>query len=277
MEVQIDQVNEYYQLAKNLALEYGPKLLLAVLTLILGLWLSNKFVKVVKKLMLKNNLDPSLIPFLTSLLNIGLKVLVLISVASMVGIETTSFVAILGAAGLAVGLALQGSLSNFAGGVLTLIFKPYKVGDLIEAQGHMGEVMEIHIFVTKLKTYNNELVIIPNGSLSNGDIINYSALGVRRVKISIGVSYKDDIKKAKNVIINTLKKNTKVLRDPEPFVGVNEFGDSSINLAVRAWCKAEDYWDVYYECMEACKYALDENGITIPFPQRDVHMIEAKK
>jgi small conductance mechanosensitive channel len=190
----------------------------------------------------------------------------------MVGIATTSFVAVLGAAGLAIGLALQGSLANFAGGVLILIFKPYTVGDLIEAQGHLGVVKEVQIFNTILLTPNNKRVIIPNGALSNGSTVNYSAEGDLRVDLTIGIAYESDIPKAKEVLVKMMQENPKVLDDPAPMAAVAELADSSVNLAVRPWCTTADYWGVYFETTEQAKRVLESNGIRIPFPQRDVHL-----
>ena len=196
------------------------------------------------------------IPFLKSLASWVLKILLFISVASMVGIATTSFVAVLGAAGLAIGLALQGSLSNFAGGVLLLIFRPYKVGDLIESQGHVGKVKEIQIFNTILTTFQNKTIIIPNSVVSSNSMTNISGNGTSRVDMEIGISYGSDIDKAKEVILNTVSKNEKVLKDPACAVGVNALADSSVNLLVMPWCKSEDYWDVYFGVREEIKKAL---------------------
>lgn len=251
---------------------YGPKVLLALIVLIVGFAIINKLVKFSGKMMDKNKVDVSLRSFLKSLINILLKALLIISAASMIGIETTSFVAIVGAAGLAVGLALQGTLANFAGGVLILIFKPYKVGDLIEAQGHLGKVKEIQIFVTILTTFENKTVIIPNGAISNGNITNYSTQGKIRVDLLMGISYGANIKKAKEVLENVLINHPKVLKEPAPFVGVESLGDSSVNLAVRPYSTVDDYWEVYFDIYEQGKIALDQNGIEIPFPQMDVHL-----
>ena len=201
-----------------------------------------------------------------------LKVLLFLSVATMVGIETTSFIAIFSAATLAIGLALQGSLSNFAGGVLLLVFKPYKVGDLIEAQGHLGVVKRIQIFNTILLNPQNKTIIVPNGAVAGNSVINYSEEGILRVDLSAGISYDSDIREAKNVLMKVLESNPKVLKDPAPFVGVSELGDSSVNFAVRPWSTVADYWDVYFSINEEVKYALDNAGISIPFPQVDVHM-----
>ena len=261
---------EIFNQAKEYILEYGINVVGAILVLIVGLWIIKRIARSANSTFKKRNMDDSLRPFLTGLISIGLKVLLLISVAGMVGIKTTSFIAIIGAAGLAVGLALQGSLANFAGGVLILIFKPFKTGDLIEAQGHLGVVKEIQIFVTKLIDPQNRLVIIPNGVLSNGDIRNYTELGQVRVDLSIGIAYDSDIKKAKEALLEVLHSHDKVLRDPKPFVGVQELADSAINLAVRPYAKPEDYWEVYFDVYEDGKLALDKAGIGIPFPQLDV-------
>ena len=260
----------------ELVVAYAPKLLLAVVTLIVGLWIIGLITNVARKSMEKTKADKTLIPFISNLISWGLKVLLFISVASMIGIATTSFIAVLGAAGLAVGLALQGSLANFAGGVLILIFKPYNVGDLVEAQGHLGVVKEVQIFNTILLTPNNKRVIIPNGAVSNGSIVNYSAEGMLRVDLVIGIAYESDIPKAKEVLYNAMADHELVLKDPASTVAVSALADSSVNLVVRPWCKATDYWQVYFDITETAKTALEASGITIPFPQRDVHLYEHK-
>ena len=265
-------IQAYTDQAIALVMNYAPQVLMAIVVLIIGLWIINRLVSVVSKMMKKRGMDESLQPFIKSLMGIGLKAMLLISVAGMVGIETTSFVAVIGAAGLAVGLALQGTLANFAGGVLILIFKPYKVGDLIEAQGHVGWVEEIQIFVTILKTPDTRTVIVPNGAMSNGDITNNSKLGKMRVNLVMGISYESSIKQAREVLLKVMNDHPKVMQDPAPSVGVLELGDSSVNLAVHPHCKAEDYWDVYFDVYENGKEALDAANITIPFPQLDVHM-----
>lgn len=258
----------------DLALELAPKLALAIITLLVGLWIIKGLTKVLKVSMERSKVDPTLIPFMGSLVSWMLKVLLFISVASMIGIATTSFVAVLGAAGLAVGLALQGSLANFAGGVLIMIFKPYKVGDLIKSQGHLGVVKEVQIFNTILLSPQSKQIIIPNGAVSNGSIVNYTVEGLIRVDLTVGVSYDADIDQTKAVLMDVLKNNDKVLKDPAPFVGVSEMADSSVNFAVRPHCHPEHYWDVYFEVNESMKKALDKNAIAIPFPQRDVHLIQ---
>lgn len=265
---------KYYDLALELVVQRGPKILLAFIVLIIGLRLIKFVVKLMNRGFEARNLDVTLRPFLSNLINWALKVLLLVTVAGMVGIANTSFVAIIGAAGLAIGFALQGTLANFAGGVLILVFKPFKVGDLIEAQGHLGVVEEIEIFVTKILTPDNRLVIIPNGALSNGSLKNLTAKDSVRVDLTIGIAYDEDVKLARTLLIEVMKSHAKVLKDPAPFVGVAELADSAINLAVRPWCAPADYWDVYFDVLEGSKDALDKAGITIPFPQRDVHLYQ---
>lgn len=256
----------------NLAVEYGPKLLLAIIVLIAGLWIIKLVLKGTDKAMERSNIDISLRKFLKSLFSIMLKALLLISVASMIGIATTSFVAIIGAAGLAVGLALQGGLANFAGGVIILIFKPFKVGDFLDAQGYTGTVHEITIFTTVLKTPDNKTVIIPNGALSNGSMVNYSTEPKRRVDMVFGIGYGDSIEKAKQVLTRLADSDPRVLKDPAPQIVVGELGDNSVNFNMRLWCESADFWGVYFDTHEKVKLAFDEAGISIPFPQRDVHL-----
>jgi small conductance mechanosensitive channel len=253
--------------------EYGPKVLGAIAIWIIGSWVIKMLLKGVKKAMNKGDYDESLKKFLTNLISWILKVVLIVVVLGTVGVETTSFAAILAAAGLAIGLALQGSLGNFAGGVLLMIFKPIKIGDLIEAQGELGVVKEIEIFTTKLLTPTNKEVIIPNGALSNGNIVNYSSEGVLRVDLTFGVSYDADIKQTKEVLMKVLSSNPKVLQDPAPSVNVSELADSSVNFAVRPWCTVADYWDVYFATHENVKIALDAAGIEIPYP----HAVEIQK
>jgi small conductance mechanosensitive channel len=270
----MDKMESLYLKGYELGLEYAPRLALAIITLIVGLWIIGGVTRLFQASMKKSKVDATLIPFMNNLCSWILKLLLFISVASMVGIATTSFIAVLGAAGLAIGLALQGSLSNFAGGVLVMIFKPYKVGDLIETEGHLGVVKEVQIFNTIIVSPQNKQIIIPNGLSSNGSIVNYTAEGQLRVDLTIGIAYDADISKAKSVLLNVLTQHDKVLSEPAPFVGVVELGDSSVNLAVRPYCKVEDYWDVFFDINEQMKVALDNNSITIPFPQRDVHLIQ---
>jgi small conductance mechanosensitive channel len=263
----------YIEKLWELIIEYSPKIITALVILIVGLFIIGLISKMTRRIMKRQKVDETLQKFLSNLLNWTLKVLLFVMVASKLGVETTSFAAIIGAAGLAIGLALQGSLSNFAGGALIMIFKPFKVGDLIEAQGELGVVKEIQIFTTLINSPTNKLIIIPNGALSNGNITNYSAEGKLRVDLTIGVSYDADIKQTKDVLMNVLTSNPKVLQDPAPTVNVSELADSSVNFAVRPWSSVADYWDVYFGITEECKEALDKAGIEIPYP----HSVEIHK
>lgn len=273
----MEKIDIYVEQGTKMAIEYAPNLALAIVTLVIGIWVINAVVKFLKKTMTKREADPSLIPFLGSLANVILKAMLFISVASMVGIQTTSFVAILGAMGLAVGLALQGSLGNFAGGVLILMFKPFKVGDVIDAQGFLGSVTGIQIFNTILHTPDNKKIIIPNGAISSGPITNYSAEDKRRVDLLFGIGYGDDIKKAKDILSKIIAEDSRIINEPaEPFIAVKELGDSSVNIVVRAWANASDYWGIYFDMQEKVKLTFDKEGISIPFPQRDIHMFQEK-
>ncbi len=256
--------------AVKLVVSYGPKLLLAIVVLFGGFWIIKKLTKLIAKLMEKRNVDISLRSFLHSIINVALKILLIISVLQMVGVETTSFVAMLGAAGLAIGMALQGSLSNFAGGVLILLFKPYKVGDLIEAQGYTGTVDDIQIFTTKLKTAQGRIIIIPNAALSNGNIVNHTVNGTNRVDIIFSIDYNADIDLAKQTLLDVAKNAPGALQDPPAVCVVYSLGDSSVNIRQSTYCNPPDYWDVYFYNMEQGKKALDKAGVNIPFPQMDV-------
>ena len=247
-------------------MEIGPNILMAILIYIIGSWVIKKIVKVAKKMMAKSNYEESLQRFLLNLIGWALKIFLIITVIAKLGVETTSFAALIAAAGLAIGMALQGSLSNFAGGVLLMIFKPYKIGDLIEAQDSLGVVKEIEIFTTKIVTPDNKLTIIPNGAMANGNITNYTAEGKIRVDTVVGVGYEADIKQTKEVLMEIMTSNPKVLKDPAPSVNVCELAESSVNFAVRPFCKPEDYWDVYFGTIENTKVALDKAGIEIPYP-----------
>ena len=273
-EVNLNQVNRYAEKAMDMAVEYGPKLLLAILTLIIGLWIIKGLTRGVLKVMEKRDLDPSLNTFIVSLFSNLLKVLLGISVAGMVGIEMTSFIAILGAAGLAVGMALSGTLQNFAGGVMLLIFKPYKVGDFVEMQGYAGSVKEIQIFQTILLTPDNVTIFIPNSPISTGALKNYTAQDTRRVDFTFGIGYDDDIDQAKSVLMRLIEADSRIFKDPAPFVGVIEHGDSSVNLVVRVWANTTDYWDIFFAMMENVKKEFDTEKISIPYPQRDVHLFQ---
>ena len=252
---------------------YGIPVLKAILIYIIGSWIIKKIMKVTKKVMAKRDYEESLQKFLVNLIGWALKIFLIITVVGTLGVETTSFAALIAAAGLAIGMALQGSLANFAGGVLLMIFKPFKIGDLIEAQDVTGVVKEIEIFTTKLTTPDNKLAIVPNGAMGNGNIINYTAEGKIRVDTMVGIGYDEDIKTAKNVLLEVLTSNPKVLKDPAPSVNVANLGDSSVDLAVRPFCKPEDYWDVFFATVEGSKLALDKAGIEIPYP----HGVEIQK
>lgn len=270
----MESSNIYIEKLIELVLNYTPKLLLAIIVLIAGLWIIRGITGLVSRSMEKNNVEPSLHKFLLSFVSISLKILLLITVASMVGIATTSFIAVLGAAGLAVGLALQGSLANFAGGVLILIFKPYKVGDVIEAQGFLGTVNEIQVFYTVIKSFDNKTIVIPNGSLSNGSITNYSTENIRRADMTFGIGYDDDIQNAKDVINKLIEEDDRILKDPAPSVVVSELADSSVNFSVKVWCNSDVLWNVYFDMQENVKINFDKEGISIPFPQSDVHIYQ---
>ncbi|WP_422348290.1 mechanosensitive ion channel family protein [Flagellimonas sp.] len=269
----MEKAQEWMNYGLELAKEFGPKLITAILIYIVGSWVIKKIISATRKVMAKSKYEESLQRFLLNLISWSLKIFLIIVVISRLGVDVTTFAAVIAAAGLAVGLALQGSLSNFAGGVLLMVFKPYRIGDLIEAQGELGVVKEIEIFTTKLITPENKLAIVPNGAMANGNIVNYTAEGKIRVDTVVGVGYGEDIKKTKEVLLKVLTSNPQVLQDPAPSVNVMELADSSVNFAVRPYCKPEHYWDVYFSTYENCKLALDEAGIEIPYP----HQVEIHK
>lgn len=253
---------------------YGLRILAAIATLVIGLWLVKHVVKVIGRILEKSKVDDALRIFLKSLTSFLLKVMVYITAIGTLGVEMTSFIAALGAAGLAIGLALQGSLANFAGGVLILFFKPFRVGDYIESKSESGTVEKIDILHTVLVTPNNQTIVIPNGELANNPITNYSKKESRRVVIPVGIAYDADVKQAREVILNTLKEDERTLSIPEPMVVLDELADSSLNISARSWTKTANYWGYLWDNTERIKEALDEAGIEIPFPQRDVHLIQ---
>lgn len=257
---------------KDLVFEYGPRIVGAIVVLIVGLWVVKILLKGFGKAFDKSKIDASLKPFLNSLIGVVLKLLLVISVLGMLGIEMTSFIAILGAAGLAVGMALSGTLQNFAGGVMILVFKPFKVGDVIDAQGYIGSVAEIQIFNTIMKTPDNKTIIIPNGGLSTSSMVNFSSEEKRRVDWTFGIGYGDDVDKAKEVIKGLCDADNRILKDPEVFIAVSELGDSSVNFAVRAWVNAPDYWAVYFAMNENIYKTFNKESLNIPYPQMDVHV-----
>ena len=268
----MENIEQYLELMTNFIVTYGMKLIGAAVALIIGLWVISMIMNRFKAVMTKRDVDPSLVPFLISVLGISMRVALIISVAGMVGIEMTSFVAILGAAGLAVGLALQGTLQNFAGGVIILLLKPFKVGDFVDVGGHMGTVKEIQIFTTIMVTPDNKVIIIPNGGLANASITNFSAMPTRRVDFSFGIGYGDDFEKAKSLIKGLIDADSRILKDPEPFVRVGELADSSVNITTRVWVNSADYWAVHFDMIENVKKTFDKEGVSIPYPQMDVHM-----
>jgi small conductance mechanosensitive channel len=264
----MDSLKTYTDQYWNMFMLYLPKLLTAIAVFIIGLWVINMITRAVKRIMLRRQIDASVQSFLASLINVSLRIILLLSVAGMLGLETTSFIAVVGAAGLAVGLALQGSLANFAGGVLTLVFKPFKVGDLIESGGQTGVVREIQIFNTILLTPDNKTVILPNGAVSNGTIINYSKHGSLRVDITIGVAPTNDIAVVRQVAMDVMNANPKVLKEPAPSVNVNKMGDGMITLTVRPYSSVADYWDVYFGVQEEIKLAFEKHNVSAPIPTR---------
>lgn len=257
-----------------LVFQYGSQALLALVTLAVGWWLINRITTMLSNTLHKRKADPMLTGFLGSLSNSLLRILLLLSVAGMIGIETTSFIALVGAAGLAVGLALQGSLANFAGGVLILFLRPFRAGDYIEAQGIAGTVESILIFHTQLRTADNKVIILPNGALSNGSITNYSTKPTRRVDINVSIGYGDDIKHARKVLLELAAADERVLKDPAAVVYMTSLGDNAVNMSLRMWTKSGDFWGVFFDIQEQTKEAFDREGIVFPYPQRTVHVLQ---
>ncbi len=247
-------------------------LLIAIVTLIVGLFIINRIHRMIEKIFTKRKIDPTLTSFFLSLINISLKIILIIVVISNLGIQTTSIVAVIAAAGFAVGLALQGSLSNFAGGVLIVFFKPYKVGDFIEAQGHSGTVKSIQIFNTILRTPDNKTIVIPNGAISNSSVINYSTEKTRRIDLTFGIGYDDDFEQAKSIINDLISNDKRILKDPAPFVRVSNLGASTVDIVTRIWVERAEYGNVYHDMIENVKKEFDKNKISFPFPQTDVHL-----
>ncbi|EPS3401658.1 small-conductance mechanosensitive channel MscS [Vibrio vulnificus] len=268
----LNQAETWLTNNSELLIQYGVNIISAIVILFIGNIIVKAVANSVSKVLNKKEMDKAVVEFIHGLVRYLLFVIVLIAALGRVGVETASVVAVIGAAGLAVGLALQGSLSNFAAGVLIVAFRPFKSGDYVEIGGVAGSVEAIQIFQTVLKTPDNKMVVVPNSGVIGGAITNYSRHATRRVDLMIGVSYKSDLKKTKQVIRETLEKDTRILKDPDMTIGVVALADSSVNFVVRPWCKTEDYWAVYFDSMQAIKEALDANGIEIPFPQMDVHL-----
>ncbi|MDX9786020.1 MAG: mechanosensitive ion channel [Desulfobacterales bacterium] len=255
---------------------YGIKIIAALAIIIFGRWAAKIVEKVIHNIMERRRIDPTITTFASNLTYTALLIFIILAALSQIGIQTTSFIAVLGAAGLAIGLALQGSLSNFAAGFLLLLFRPFRVSDFIEAAGVAGTVEKIQIFTTQLTTPDNKTIIIPNHKLTEDNIVNWSTKGTRRVDLVFGISYQDNIDNAKKIIIDTLADDDRILKNPPPIVALSELADSSVNFIVRPWVKADDYWNVYFSVTENIKKEFDAQGISIPFPQRDVHIYEHK-
>lgn len=256
---------------------YGLKLLTALVVLWIGWKIINLIRKAIYTWFSKADYDEALETFVYSLVSMALKIILVVTCAGIAGIPTTSFVAILGAAGLAIGMALSGTLQNFAGGVLILVLKPFKVGDFIETQGHSGTVRSIQIFNTIINTGDNKRIILPNGPVATGSLINYSAEERRRVDMLFGIGYDDDIDQAKSIIRSLIEADSRIHQDPEPFIAVKELADSSVNLVVRVWSDRGDYWGIFFDMHENVKKTFDREGISIPFPQSDVHLHQTKE
>jgi small conductance mechanosensitive channel len=262
--VKVEQIKTYADRVHDIFIAYGPRVVIALATLVLGFWAIRLLTRALNRLMRLRDVDPTLRPFLKSITSIALKILLLLTVAGMIGIQTTSFVAALGAAGLAIGLALQGSLSNFAGGVLILLFKPFRVGDTIESRGHIGTVDEIQILYTTLITADNKKVVIPNGVLSNNDIVNFSGLPTRRIDLKLALSYESDVSRAKEIILQIARSESRILKDPEPSVGVSGLADTGVHLIAYLWVQRADFLPVQHAVFEAVKNAFDKEGIHSP-------------
>jgi small conductance mechanosensitive channel len=269
MEEMLETLYEY-------AVTYGLSFLAAILIFVIGKWVARLASRFIEQVMVKANVDKMLASFVKHMSYFALLVFVIIAALNKLGVQTTSFIAVLGAAGLAVGLALQGSLANFAAGVMLIMFKPFKVGDYINAAGIEGVVQEVHIFNTILNTLDNRRVIAPNSKITGDSIVNYTSLDKRRIDLTFGISYTDNIKTAKEALESVVSADPRVLKNPAPTIAVSELADSSVNLVCRPWVKPTDYWGVYFDTIEKGKLALEDKGITIPFPQRDVHLFQDK-
>jgi small conductance mechanosensitive channel len=261
---------------RELAVHFGLNIITALAVLIIGIWFSKFLRRTIEKRLNNKKIDKTLVSFIVNLLYFTLLAVVVLAALGQLGIETTSFIAILGAAGLAIGLALQGSLANFASGFLLIVFRPFKVDDFVKLADEEGYVENIQIFTTQIRTFDNKTIIIPNSVITSGKITNYTAKEFRRVDLSIGISYGDNIKKAIDSLLEILNDHPKIIKNPAPFVGVKGYGDSSIDLTLRPWCKTEDYWDVFFDVNQKIKQQFDTKGISIPFPQRDIHLFEHK-
>ena len=269
----VDDVSQLWGQVQGIATDWGIKVIAALAIFIIGRWIAKGIRRGVRRMMEKGGADPIIIGFVGSIVYIGMLAFVIVAALGQLGIQTTSFIAILGAAGLAIGLALQGSLANFAAGFLMIIFRPFKVGDFVEAAGVAGVVKDMQIFTTTMKTGDNKTIIIPNAKISGDNIINYSAEENRRVDMTVGVAYDADLSKVRDVLNDIISKDERILSDPPPLVVVGELADSSVNFIVRVWTKSGNYWGVMFDANETIKNRFDEAGIGIPFPQRDIHIV----
>jgi small conductance mechanosensitive channel len=267
--------NQFVEMARTTGIEFAGNLVTAIVIFVVGKWIAGLLTKTLRKLMQKQEIDKTLETFVVNLVRMVLMVFVIIAAIGALGVQTTSFIAILGAAGLAIGLALQGSLANFASGVLIVLFRPYKVGDWIEAAGISGSVIAVHILTTNLKTGDNKQIIVPNSQIMGDIITNYSANDTRRVDLVVGVSYDDDLDKVRSTIEELVAADDRILADPACTIAVSELADSSVNFVVRPWVNTADYWSVRFDLTEAIKKRFDKEGISIPFPQQDVHLYKA--
>ncbi len=255
---------------------YGLKVIAAIIVFVVGRWLAKAFRKLAQRMMKNKEVDPTLVTFVGDLIYFAVLLFVVIAALNQIGVQTTSLIAVVGAAGLAIGLALQGSLANFAAGFLLILFRPFKVGDYIEGAGVAGTVEQIQVFTTNLKSPDNKKIIIPNAKLTGDNIINYSATGTRRVDLVAGVAYDADLAQTRQILEDILANDSRILKKPEPIIAVGELADSSVNFVVRPWVNTADYWNVFFDVTESIKKRFDEAGIGIPFPQRDVHIYEQK-
>ena len=266
----------YFKEFEEALINFVPRLIGAIITLIIGIWVIRIIMKAIRRGFERRKIDPSLIPFLSSLISIALKIALFISIIVMIGIKATSFIAILGSAGLAIGLALQGTLQNFAGGVVLLILRPFKVGDVVDVQGHLGIIQEVRLFHTIIHSFDKKVIYLPNGAVANSNMTNLSQQEDRRNEWKYGIAYGDNVAKAKVIIRNLIDEDDRILKEPEPFLALHSLGDSSVNIVVRAWSKASDLWPVYFDMNEKVYNKFAEEGINIPFPQMDVHFRDKK-